>query len=261
MSQAVAAGGAAGPAVASVARRLQTAGAGRLRVLTGLRLIEPRTGQWVPLDLVVITDTAAAVGVAAPPGPPAEPTPQAAALAVVRVQRERGLAPQLPVYAFWLGAAAPPGYAGGAPALADAEAVERFIQHVEAAHAGGGAPQTAEALVELLRALDVRPVEAAAEPGDFTLPRARRPVFAVRAGPGLGRAWQALRGLPARLDAALRQRIRQPLWAGRGQPVRPADVRERLEQALFDAGNLLEDARYLKIAPNDFVVELSRDNY
>jgi hypothetical protein len=240
---------------------------GALHVLTGLHLVDQRSGQWLALDLVVIGETAAAVGVEARPGLAPEALPQAAALAVVRLQREFGLEPALPVYAFWLGSA-PPGYAGGAPALADAAAVQTFIEHVQAASSPAGgeprrAPATAAALAEHLHRLDVGPVEMPAASGEFTLPA--KPSLPPRSAPPLRRVLRFLRELPARIDAGARgrllARLRQPWFGRRGQPVRPAEVREQLEAALFAPENWLEDATYLKILPNDYVVELSPRNY
>jgi hypothetical protein len=41
----------------------------------------------------------------------------------------------------------------------------------------------------------------------------------------------------------------------------PADVGKRLQEAMLAQENLLEDARYFKIAPNDYLVELNEANY
>jgi hypothetical protein len=274
---------AASPTVARAAAdlRAQAAHSGVLHVLTGLRLVEPQTGHWLALDLVVIGEAAVAVGVEARPGLPAEAQPQAAALAVVRLQREHGLDPALPVYAFWLGSA-PPGYAGGAPALADAEAVQRFITHVQSAagrsvqlnaptpnaptpNGPAGAPASharAAALAEHLRRLDIGPVALEGDGEAGTLPAKASPPRSV---PALRQALRFLRDLPAQVDAGARrrfqERLRQPWFGRRGQPVRPAEVLDQLEAALFDRDNWLEDARYLKIVPNEFVVELSLRNY
>jgi hypothetical protein len=98
---------------------------------------------------------------------------------------------------------------------------------------------------------DVGPVQPAS---------ALSPAYQPRAD-ALRRVLRDLRELPGQIDAGLRDRIRQPLPWRRGEPVRPADVREHLESAMFAPENLLEDARYLKIVPNEFVVELNPQNY
>jgi hypothetical protein len=60
--------------------------------------------------------------------------------------------------------------------------------------------------------------------------------------------------LPGRLDANLLS------WR-RNAPVLPADVGKYLQEAMFAPGNILEDARYSKVVPNDYVVEVNEQNY
>jgi hypothetical protein len=48
---------------------------------------------------------------------------------------------------------------------------------------------------------------------------------------------------------------------GRPGPVLPADVSRRLQAAMLAPENIIEDARYAKVVPNDFVVELNELNY
>ena len=67
--------------------------------------------------------------------------------------------------------------------------------------------------------------------------------------------------LPGKVDATLQQQIRNPFSIRSARPIRPADVNARLREAMLAPENLLEDANYLKIVPNDYVVELNRDNY
>jgi hypothetical protein len=227
-------------------------------VLTGLRLQEPSTRQWLALDLVAITDTAIVVGVEPRAEAPAT-TPQAAALAVAQAQRERlGNAP-LPVYAFWLGAAAPAGYTGGAPPLGDPQAVAAFVQHASSQNPTPQA-EAAARLAEALQQAGPRAEQERPQPpaGSVTVAAAPPPMPAKRAsGEGVLRR---LRDLPGQLDATLRERIRQPL-ALRREAVRPADVVRRLEAAMFDPDNLLEDARYAQVVPNEYTVELEPGNY
>jgi hypothetical protein len=242
--------------VTQAATQLRAAYPSGLTVLIGLRLPEPSSGQWLALDLVAITDTAVVVGVE--PHGQAEPTtPQAAALAVAHAQRERlGTAP-LPVYAFWLGGAAPAGYTGGAPPLADPQAVVAFVRHASSQNPTPQA-EAAARLAEALRAAGPpagsdRPAPPAA---NVTVAAAPPPIKKPNGGGVLRR----LRDLPGQLDAGLRERIRQPL-ALRREAVRPADVQRRLEAAMFDPDNLLEDARYSQVVPNEYTVELEPGNY
>ena len=256
----------ASSAAAAASERLLAAYNGPLRLLTGLRLPEPNTGQKLALDLVAITDTAIVVGVEVLNPPEAAPTtPQAAALTLARLQRERlGTAP-LPVYAFWLGAAVPAGYSGGAPPLGDPEAVLRFVEHASA-KTPTPYPESANQLTELLRQADLNPAppaKASAPPPEakITIAAAPPPAPPRKAENGRVRQWlRELWGLPGQIDAGLRERIRQPLVLRR-EAVRPADVQRRLEAAMFDPDNLLEDARYSQVVPNDFTVELEEGNY
>lgn len=57
-----------------------------------------------------------------------------------------------------------------------------------------------------------------------------------------------------RLETGL-QKLRRP------GPILPADVSRRLQAAMLAPENMLEDARYHKIVPNDYVVELNEANY
>ncbi len=57
-----------------------------------------------------------------------------------------------------------------------------------------------------------------------------------------------------RLEAGL-QSLRRP------GPILPADVSRRLQETMLARENVLEDVRYFKIVPNDYVVELNEDNY
>lgn len=60
--------------------------------------------------------------------------------------------------------------------------------------------------------------------------------------------------LAARIDANL-QDLRRPT------PILPADVGKQLLEAMLARQNVLEDARYFKVAPNDYLVELNEANY
>lgn len=60
--------------------------------------------------------------------------------------------------------------------------------------------------------------------------------------------------LAARIDASL-QNLRQPA------PILPADVGKQLQETMLARRNMLEDARYFKVVPNDYLVELNEANY
>jgi hypothetical protein len=234
-----------------VARAAEALGSGAgspVQVLTGVRLVDTASGQWVTLDLVALTSTAVVVGIESRPSAPNTTPPQAAALTVARLQRDRMIAPPLPVYAFWLGAVAPAGYSGAAPALAEPESVRRFVE--QASSQGiPPAPEAAERLADVLLQANVAPAQLAGPDIGPPVNGGERP--GERPEASSGGVWRQLRGLPARIDAGLRQRIRR-----RPREIRPADVRERLEAAMLAPENILEDARYHRVVPNDYVVGL-----
>lgn len=62
-----------------------------------------------------------------------------------------------------------------------------------------------------------------------------------------GRTWQS--------------RLIQPRLPWVREPIRPAEVNDGLLATMVDRTNLLEDARYQKIVPNQYIVELSVENY
>jgi hypothetical protein len=219
-------------AVARLIEALLAAYPRDLHLLTGVRLAGSGTGPAPLLDLVAVTDTAAVVGVEVEAAEGEQATaPQSAALAVVRLQRDRLGEAGLPVYACWLGSAPPAGYSGGAPALRDADALQRFVEQASA-QAKTPRPDVAGRLAdELLRAdLDGRASPQAAA-GAATLIAAR----SRKAPGGMGRVLRGLRALPGQLDAGLRERLRQPIPLGQARAVRPADVRRRLEPATTSA--------------------------
>jgi hypothetical protein len=60
--------------------------------------------------------------------------------------------------------------------------------------------------------------------------------------------------LANRIDANL-QDLRRPT------PILPADVGKQLLEAMLARENLLEDVKYLKVVPNDYLVQLNEANY
>lgn len=69
-----------------------------------------------------------------------------------------------------------------------------------------------------------------------------------------------LKQLPGRVDARLQSQVRRWPALGKG-PLRPADVSRYLQQAMLAPENTLEDAQYLKVVPNHYVVEVNEQTY
>ncbi|HXV41643.1 MAG TPA: FhaA domain-containing protein [Anaerolineae bacterium] len=74
-------------------------------------------------------------------------------------------------------------------------------------------------------------------------------------------ALRDLARLPGRIDAHLQSRLRRPLLPHQVAPILPADVSRYLQAAMLAPQNTLEDAQYLKVVPNDYLVELNPANY
>jgi hypothetical protein len=211
-------------------------------VLTGITLTDRDGQERVTIDLIAITNTAVVVGVDIGRQ---TATPKQAGRFVGRVQQAERLSPPLLIYPCWLGDNPPPGTADQSPALPHLQAVVQFV--VRAGEQGGQpAPNVAAALFERLEQAD-----------DSPIPGTRR-VGAVR---GFRKVLQDLGDLPGRVDAGLQEQIRQPLPLRRAEPIRPADINRELQEVMLARENLLEDANYGKIVPNDFIVELNAENY
>jgi hypothetical protein len=73
----------------------------------------------------------------------------------------------------------------------------------------------------------------------------------------LRRALAELHQLPARLDGGLQQRLGQPLPGLRRAPIRPAEVGRKLEKIMLARENMLEDANYRLVVPNEYVVAVN----
>ena len=79
--------------------------------------------------------------------------------------------------------------------------------------------------------------------------------------------WQFRRALndlsrtTAQRAAAAHNQGPRPLFARRGKPIQPADVKRQLEKAMLVDENVLEDVNYGLVVPNDYVVELNQDHY
>ncbi|MFW5942370.1 MAG: FhaA domain-containing protein [Chloroflexota bacterium] len=204
-------------------------------LLTGIALPASGGEGAMLLDLVILTATAAVVGIESQRQTAASLSPRRAGQRLIRLQREEGLEPALPVYVFWLGKA-PAGAAGDVPALPDAERIQRYVLRASAQETTPRS-QTATSLADcLLRADDQR---AARDPHT---PPLRRVLKAI-ADPGL-------------LEHIM------PIRLGRGdRPLLPADVNRHLREAMLDKENWLEDVNYGKIVPNVYVVEVAEDNY
>lgn len=60
--------------------------------------------------------------------------------------------------------------------------------------------------------------------------------------------------LAGRIEARL-QNLRRPF------PILPADIGKRLQVVMLAQENIVEDVRYFKIVPNDYLVKLNEDHY
>lgn len=214
-------------------------------VLTGITLAEPGQQERATIDLIVITNSAVVVAVDIGRDGPTAPTPKQAGRLIARVQQTERLSPALLVFPAWLGDAAPPDTQDQSAALPHLQAVYNFVLRA-GEQAPRPAPDVAAALNDRLLQADAGPLAGTRRPG------------AVR---GFRKVLQDLGDLPGRVDAGLQEQIRQPLALRRADPIRPADVNRQLQEVMMARENLLEDANYGKIVPNDFIVELSQENY
>jgi hypothetical protein len=213
-------------------------------LLTGIALTDPRKGRRVTSDLIGVTRMALFVGVDAGRDSAGITTPTAVArLLADLLQREQMVSQPLPIYAFWLGDAIPEGFAADVPVLPDAGRVQGYILLTKA----DGIRLSEEALVSLAEDL-LRQDTAWAERKRSAVSHLRHAVL------GLAR-------IPGRIDGGLQEQIRRPFVFLRSKPILPADASRYLEKAMLAPENALEDADYVKIVPNDFVVELNENNY
>jgi hypothetical protein len=213
-------------------------------LLIGIVLNDPASDQRVTLDLAILTETALFVGIDGDLESTNRVPPRVAAqLLADLIQREQLVAQPLPIYAFWLGGAAPESRAEGSPELADADEVCRYIRRAGT----GKVPLTGDQAAALAEGLLHR---------DMGLQKRKR----SPAGP-LRHALRGLVDLPKRVDAGLQEQIRQPFLSRRSGPVLPADASRHLEKAMLARENVLEGTDYARIVPNDYVVELNQDNY
>jgi hypothetical protein len=232
-------------AVFDLAEALQRDFPGDATLLTGVTLLNSESSQRATIDLAVILPGAAVLFVEPGRDTGGQTTPREAGRLLIRLQQSQGIEPLLPVYVCWLAQAAPAGSNDQSVALPDGRAVREYIAAVSA-QASRPAPETAANLARRLLQADAGP-----------LPGARKPTPVG----GFLRVLQELGDLPGRVDAGLQEQIRQPRPLRRGRPIRPADVNRQLQDALWNRDYQLEDARYGKIVPNEFLVELSQENY
>jgi hypothetical protein len=218
--------------VAAICSTLRETYPAAIIVLSGITLRHPDTGQRALLDLVAITEQAIMVGVDSGREPAELIPPRPAGQLVIRRQQAAGISPLLPVYVFWLGDAAPESVPDPSPALADESAIRRYIQQASRQNPPAGHITPAE-VAEMLRRADTGP-----GPSGPPTPPVRRALRRFGALPGLV--------IPESL---------------RAQAVLPADVRRRLQAAMLDRKNHLEDANYGKVVPNDYLVELNEASY
>jgi hypothetical protein len=215
-----------------------------VEVLVGITLTDPTTERRAVLDLVVITDGAAFVGIDARENAARRATPRHAAnLLISSLQRGKAIARPVAVYAFWLGDVAQEGLEGNEPVLPDAHVVRQYV--LQATEDGAGTAGTApRAMAECLLEQDSGPAEGRSSP----LSRLRQGLL-------------HLVELPRHIDAGLQEQIRQPLFLHRHRPILPADVTRHLARAMLTRRNVREGADYGRIVPNDYLVELSEANY
>jgi hypothetical protein len=217
---------------------------GETEMLAGVSLAQADSGQRATIDLALVCPTAIIILIEPGRDSGGQTTPREAGRLVIRLQQRHHLEPLLPVYVCWLATTAP-GSDDSSVALPDAQAVRDYAL-AALAQSDRPAPQAAALLAERLFAADAGP-----------LPGARKPTPVG----GFRRVLQELGELPGRVDAGLQEQIRQPLPLRRGRPIRPADVNRQLQEAMLSRDHLLEDARYGKIVPNEFLVELNSENY
>lgn len=102
-----------------------------------------------------------------------------------------------------------------------------------------------------------------AEPQDFifapTLPSQVPPKPFPRRQ--LSRRSKGVGELAHQLYSSLKNALFQLIFPHRASPIRPAQVTGELKKAMLARENYLEDARYRKIVPNVYVVQLNRHNY
>jgi len=215
----------------------------RIHVLTGVALADPNTGQRATLDLVVVTEAAAFVGIHSHQNVHPNTTPRTAVRALVdSLQRNQVIVQPLPVYAFWLAETPPEGRDEDVPVLPDASAVRQYVLLGDADRPYLQA-NTADSVAEGLLGQDAGLREHTHSPTGR-----------------LPRALLGLAELPRRIEAGLQEQIRQPFFLRR-EPILPADVNGHLVKAMLARESVLEDADYTKIVPNDYIVELNEDNY
>jgi hypothetical protein len=69
---------------------------------------------------------------------------------------------------------------------------------------------------------------------------------------------QVVRRMPSQVDERIQEAmIHPPILPRHVEPVRPPLVTEALKKAMLAPENILEDAMYAKIVPNDYLVELN----
>ena len=64
-----------------------------------------------------------------------------------------------------------------------------------------------------------------------------------------------------RPDDGWKSKMIQPRFLRKGSLLRPAEVSDGLVSAMLARGNILEDANYHKVVPNQYIVELSEEDF
>jgi len=230
--------------VLGIARELAGTLPDPVEVLVGITLADPNLDRRVVLDLLVVTESAACIGIDAARSNLGSTTPRLAAKLLVDLLQQGGaIAQPLAAYAFWLEGTPRKEHDGDVPVLSDLSAVRQYVlgAMTDRPRAPGNAPRdVADRLLEH----DSGSTEDRPSP----LSRLRRGLL-------------NLAMLPRAIDASLQQQIREPLFLRRHRPILPADVNGHLARAMLARRNILEDADYRRIVPNDYIVEVNETNY
>ena len=230
--------------VLDIARELAESLPSPVEVLVGIALADPNLDRQVVLDLVVLTEGAACIGIDAARSNLGSTTPHLAAkLLIGSLQQGGAIAQPLAVYAFWLGGTPPKGQDGDVPVLSNSSAVRQYVLGAMAGRLRGPGTAPRDVADRLL------------EHDSNSMAERPSPLSRLRRG------LMNLSELPRAIDAGLQQQIREPLILRRHRPILPADVSGHLARAMLAKRNILEDADYRRVVPNDYFVELNETNY
>jgi len=214
-----------------------------LHLLIGATLVDLGSNQPTTVDLIGLAPTATFVGIDVNRKQDCKSPPAAARQLAELLQQRKMVSQPLPIYAFWLGQARPGEHTDDTPLLPDAASIQQYIQLTQS----GATRLSSDTLAALAKELLAQ---------DAGLQERKRSLISH-----LRHSLHGLAGLPRRIDADLQGLVRRSYLFHRSGPVLPADANKHLEAAMLAEENVLEDADYGKIVPNEYVVELNGDNY